>query len=123
MLGCVTRMTTSEHIQPFRAALVSDWQSALQRDEWFFSNLVDQIVARLSPSEAFVAIDEVVEIILQQRDPMLIYYCGTFLIRLARLSDTTELPRGLRSAWDTVERLLRDAPDIAEQLRSWYRQP
>ena len=49
--------------------------------------------------------------------------CVTFLIRLARLSDTTELPSGLRSAWDTVERLLRDCPDIAAQLRSWYRQP
>jgi hypothetical protein len=51
------------------------------------------------------------------------YYCGTFLIRLARLSDTTELPSGLRGAWDTVELLLRDCPDIAGPLRNWYRQP
>jgi hypothetical protein len=115
-------MTTTEHIQPFRAALASDWQSALERDEWFFSRLEDQIVARLSPSEAFAAIDEVVEILIQQHEPTLTYYCGTFLLRLARHSDTTELPSGLRGAWDTVERLLRDCPDIAGQLRSWYRQ-
>lgn len=116
-------MTTAEHIRPFRAALASDWQSALQRDEWFFSRLEDQIVARLSPSEAFTAIDEFVEVLLQQQEPTLRYYCGTFLIRLARLSDTTELPNGIRSAWDNVERLLLDCPDIARQLRSWYRQP
>jgi hypothetical protein len=116
-------MTTTEHIQPFRAALASDWQSDLERDEWFFSRLEDQIVARLSPSEAFAAIDEVVEVLIQQHEPMLRYYCSTFLIRLARLSDTTELPSGLHSAWDTVEHLLSDASDIAEQLQSWYRQP
>jgi len=116
-------MTTAEHIQPFRAALASDWQSELERDEWFFSRLEQDIAARLSPSEAFVAIDEVTELLLQEREPVLRYYCGAFLIRLARLSDTAELPSGLRRAWDTVERLLREYPDIAEQLRSWYRQP
>jgi hypothetical protein len=116
-------MTITEHIQPFRAALASDWQSALHLDEWFFSHLEDQIVARLSPSEAFTAIDEIVEVLLQQHEPTLRYYCGVFLIRLARHSDTTELPSGLHGAWDTVERFLSDTSDIAGQLRSWYRQP
>src|ERR1035441_6666497 len=101
-------MTSTEHIQPFRAALASDWQSALQRDEWFFSRLGEDIATRLSSSEAFATIDEVAELLLQQREPMLRYYCGVFLIRLARLSNTTELPCGLRSAWDTVEQLLRE---------------
>lgn len=114
-------MTTTERIQPFRAALASDWQSALERDEWFFSRLVEDIVTPLSSSEAFAAIDEVVELLLQQHEQM--YYCGVFLLSLARHSETTEMPSSLRSAWDTVERLLRDYPDIAEQLRSWYRQP
>lgn len=116
-------MTTTEHIQPFRAALASDWQSALERDEWFFSRLEDDIAARLSSSEAFAAIDELTELLLQQRELALQYYCGVFLLTLARRSDTTELPGGLRGAWDTVAGLLRDYPDIAGQLRSWYRQP
>jgi hypothetical protein len=34
-------------IQPFREALASDWQSALARDEWFFSRLEDGIAERL----------------------------------------------------------------------------
>lgn len=114
-------MTTSEHIQPFRAALASDWQAALERDEWFFSRLVEDIVTPLSSSEAFAAIDEVVELLLQQHEQK--YYCGVLLLSLACHSDTTEMPAGLRSAWDTVARLLRDYPDIAGQLRSWYRQP
>jgi hypothetical protein len=116
-------MTSAEHVQSFREALASDWQSALERDEWFFSRLEDQIVALLAPSEAFAAIEEVVELILQQHDPTLKYYCGVFLIRLARRSETTELPGGLRSAWDSIELLLRDYKDIAGQLRGWYRQP
>jgi hypothetical protein len=116
-------MTTTEHIQPFRAALASDWRAALECDEWFFSHLEDQILARLTSSQAFAAIDEVVEILIQQHEPTLRYYCGTFLIGLARLSDTTELPSGLCGAWDTVVRRLYDCPDIAGQLRNWYRQP
>lgn len=116
-------MTNADHIQPFRAALAGDWQSALARDEWFFSRLQDDIAARLSSSEAFAAIDEVTELLLQQRDPALHYFCGSFLLTLARHSDTTELPSGLYHAWDIVAGRLSDYPDIAGQLRIWYRQP
>jgi len=114
-------MTSTGYIQPFRAALASDWRSAYERDEWFFTRLADETVTPLSSSEAFAAIDEVVELLPQQ--PELMYECGVLLLRLACHSATTELPSGLRGAWDSVQRLLRDYPDIAEQLRSWYRQP
>ena len=66
-----------ETIQPFRDALASDWQLALERDEWFFSRLVDDIIARLSPSEAFTSLTEIATLLLQQVEPTLRYYCGT----------------------------------------------
>ena len=112
-------MTRLGLIQPFREALASDWQASLQRDEWFFSRLEEEISTRLTPSEAFVAIDEVAMLIQQQGEPLLQWRCGCFLLTLARRSDTTEVPPGLRSAWESVERQLRDNPEIAGELRSW----
>ena len=110
-------------IQPFRDAIVSDWQSALARDEWFFSRVEDGVATQLSPTEAFAAIDEVVTLMQQQTEPLLQWRCGHFLIALARRSDTTEMPLGLRSTWEAVLGLLREHPDIVGELRSWYRQP
>jgi hypothetical protein len=109
------------HIQPFHDALLSDWQNALERDEWFFSRLEEDIVTRLSPSEAFAALDEVATLLLQQVEPILKYYCGTFLLSLARRSDTTEMPTKLRQIWNSVMDSLREAPSIVEQLSRWYR--
>jgi hypothetical protein len=109
-----------ELIQPFRDALTSDWQAALQRDEWFFAQLVEDGSKRLSPSDAFAALDEVATLLLQQHDPTLRYYCGSFLISLARRSDTTELPPILGQNWDAI---MGEVPSIADQLRSWYRRP
>ena len=93
----------------------------MERDEWFFSRLEDDIIARLSPSEAFISLPEIAALLLQQVEPTLRYYCGTFLLSLARHSDTTEMPPGLRRVWDSVMDALRDAPSIAEQLSRWYR--
>jgi hypothetical protein len=121
VLGHFKLMTSTGYVQPFRAALASDWRSAYGRDEWFFTRLVNETVKPLSSIEAFAAIDEVVQLLPQQ--PEMMYECGVLLLNLARHSDTTEMPCGLRGAWDTVMRLLRDYSDIAEQLRDWYRQP
>ena len=112
-----------EVIQPFRDALVSDWQAALERDEWFFSRLEDDIIIRLSPSEAFSSLEEIAALLLQQTDPALKYYCGTFLLRLARHSDTTEMAPKLQRNWGSITKDLEDAPDIVEQLSRWYRLP
>lgn len=110
-------------IQPFREAIASDWQSALARDEWFFSRVEDDITTRLSPSEAFAAIDEVAALMQQQTERLLQWRCGYLLIALARRSATTEMPSGLRSTWGAVVGLLQEYPDIVVELRSWYRQP
>ena len=110
-------------ILPFREAIVSDWESALARDEWFFSRVEDGIATELSPSEAFAAIDEVATLMQQQTEPLFQWRCGYFLIALAQRFETMEIPSGLRRAWETVLGLLREYPDIVGRLRSWYRQP
>ncbi|NWK57678.1 hypothetical protein HW115_18820 [Verrucomicrobiaceae bacterium N1E253] len=116
-------MTASTNIQPFIDALSSDWEQALQHDEWFFSSLIEGTTSELSPHEAFDAIDELVALLISQRDSTLIYYCGVFLISLIRLSDTSEVPVVLRSSWDSVVSILDDSPDILQQLQEWYRRP
>ncbi len=112
-----------ELIQPFKDALASDWQSALERDEWFFTFLEDDISDRLSPSQAFAAIDEITALIHQQTEPFIQWRCGLFLNTLSRRSNTTEMPPGLQSTWQIVVELLSDFPDIVADLRSWYRRP
>jgi hypothetical protein len=64
-------MTSMEPVQPFRASLASDWQSSLERDEWFFSRLREDLVTQLSSSEAFAAMDAVAELTQQQTEPFL----------------------------------------------------
>jgi hypothetical protein len=114
-------MTTASHIQPFLEALSSNWKQALSQDEWFFAGIIEDVTSQMSASDAFDSIDALVEILAHQNDPTTSYYCGAFLVSLARRSDTSELPVGLRTEWDCVENHLADYLDILGQLRDWYR--
>jgi len=114
-------MKSTSNIEPLRIALASDWQTAFARDEWFFVRLMDEVVSRLSPADAFAAIDEVVSLLIHESEGTLHYYCGALMLELARRSDTTEMPLGLRNHWEAVGQLVRDYPDVAEQLKLWYR--
>ena len=114
-------MTTASHIQPFLDALSSDWKQALSHDEWFFAGIIKDVTSRMSASDAFDSIDTLVEILIHQSDSTINYYCGALLVDLARHSDTSELPVGLRTEWNCVESHLADYLDILSQLRDWYR--
>lgn len=84
----------------------------------------------LTSEEAFALIPEALDIAITQEDAYLIEAAADLLEKLARLSQTTEMPEELRQRWDDLIAHLAVAAsqesmltiDI-DYLRRWYRMP
>lgn len=107
------------------AANIVGWKSKLQADEWYFVTLCDEMVASLSPAEAFDQIGGVVELVLNQNVGYLCLRAVALLLALARKSNTTELHPRLRLSWEPLIVHLAsfggNIQDHADELTSWYR--
>lgn len=111
----------SAMLQPFLEAIGGDWQSHLQRDEWYFTRLAESIVSRLSANEAYEAIGVLSGVLLSLRDDTLVWAGGSLLLALSRCSDTTQMPPELASRWAAIHHSLSSHQDLAAQLAGWYR--
>lgn len=102
-----------------------DWKQLSAVDEWFFSNARDDLVTELSPAEAFDAINELVQHVLNEPNDDVRLELVAVLVSLARRSDTTQIPQKLNSSWDEVRRRVEATGEYGhrqiESLRAWYR--
>lgn len=76
---------------------LNNWKNEIQKDEWFFSNFRDSLIASVTEEEAFFDISQLCEIIKLNDDTYFISELLEILLALARKSNTTELPNGLKS--------------------------
>jgi hypothetical protein len=71
--------------------------------------------------DAFLAIDEVVAILLSQTESIPKWRCGCFILGLARKSGTTEISPRLNQEWLAVFHSLVEFGDITLQIKQWFR--
>ncbi len=112
----------ADNLQRFRDELAA-WEEHLQADEWHFVHLREQIVKELSPQAAFALINEVVPLLLEQKDDFGKSESGALLLALAGRADTSELPPTLAARWDEVVAWLAPDREVLTELGRWYRKP
>ena len=101
-----------------------NWQTELQKDEWFFAKARDKIDTAFTAEDAFSAIMEVVFFIQSETDPYLCTECVELLYSLIRKSDTTEIPKGfLQNLYILKEKLAKDmySLNILQEIEAHYR--
>lgn len=86
----------------FREATI-DWQEKLQGDEWFFSNLQEDLLRNKSNTEIFAEIDDVIDLILEQKDKTLVYESFLLLFNIYGELETTEQTEKLKSNWNVLK--------------------
>ena len=101
-----------------------NWQTELQKDEWFFAKARDKIDTAFTAEDAFSAIMEVVFFIQSETNPYLCTECIELLYSLIRKSDTTEIPKGLLQNLHVLkEKLAEDtySLNILQEIEAHYR--
>ena len=101
-----------------------NWQTELQKDEWFFAKARDKIDTAFTAEDAFSAIMEVVFFIQSETNPYLCTECVELLYSLIRKSDTTEIPKGfLQNLYILKEKLAKDmySLNILQEIEAHYR--
>ena len=101
-----------------------NWQTELQKDEWFFAKAQDKIDTAFTAEDAFSAIMEVVFFIQSETNPYLCTECIELLYSLIRKSDTTEIPKGfLQNLHVLKEKLAKDmySLNILQEIEAHYR--
>ena len=99
-----------------------EWSAQLERDEWFFAKLREELVGALPATLAYEAITDVGHLVIELPDSYLKHETAELLLALARKSDTTTMPAGLARVWDSVTKQLSTvSPSTLTGLRSWYR--
>ena len=101
-----------------------NWQTELQKDEWFFAKARDKIDTAFTAEDAFSAIMEVVFFIQSETNPYLWTECIELLYSLIRKSDTTEIPKGfLQNLYILKEKLAKDmySLNILQEIEAHYR--
>ena len=101
-----------------------NWQTELQKDEWFFAKARDKIDTAFTAEDAFSAIMEVVFFIQSETDPYLCTECVELLYSLIRKSDTTEIPKGFfQNLYILKKKLAKDmySLNILQEIEAHYR--
>jgi hypothetical protein len=101
---------------------IIDWQEKLKVNEWFFSDLREDLLRDKTNKEVFFAIDEVVELIIEQKDTTLVYESFLLLFGIYWKLDTTERTEKLRADWSILKNHVCSFSDIHErQFREFER--
>ena len=101
-----------------------NWQTELQKDEWFFAKARDKIDTAFTAEDAFSAIMEVVFFIQSETNPYLCTECIELLYSLIRKSDTTEIPKGFfQNLYILKKKLAKDmySLNILQEIEAHYR--
>lgn len=86
------------------SAAVEAWNMDPILDEWSFERFREEFVGNMSASEAFDSINETIDFLLEESDESTATEILQTIIGLARRSETTEVPSGLLSRKDLIEK-------------------
>ena len=101
-----------------------NWQTELQKDEWFFAKERDKIDNSFTAEEAFNAIMEVVFLIQSETNTYLCTELTNVLYLLIRKSDTTEIPKGFVPSLQVLKKKFSKdmySLNILNEIESYYR--
>jgi hypothetical protein len=106
--------------------IYANWESELDKNEWYFSDCFDTLAASLSSSDAFDAIPAVLDVLLHVKETYLLNETLEFLLIIYNTANTTELHPALlatcreihckleqlgdsysKSAWNELKQMLR----------------
>jgi hypothetical protein len=95
----------------------------LATKEWAVTEAREQVVRDVAPSEAFENIVGVLSLAGEQTDPYAFSSCCWLVLDLAKLSDTTELPRSLEEVVTSIAPVASNLQVEAElqKVANWYR--
>jgi len=94
-------------------------------DEWYISKLLDNCVAELGPEQAFQEISGVFEALLDEKEwDIFLNHCQ-YILRLARMANTTELPEKLVPNINAIRVKAKDL-DLekhteVQEIYAWFR--
>jgi hypothetical protein len=96
---------------------------ALEEDEWAVTSLRERICATASGADAFENIVPVAAVASRQTDAYAFCSCCWLICDLARISETTEEPAGLRSSVVALQAAAErfDVQPEVEKIGAWYR--
>ena len=104
---------------------IGRWNKNPIEDEWLFENFREQFVNQMSTVEAFEAIEETVDVLLQQSDASTATEVLQTIIALARQSDTSEIPPKILMQRAAIESLFSTFGEYAksklQELFRYYR--
>jgi hypothetical protein len=97
--------------------------AALEQDEWAVNSLRERLCVAVSGVDAFENIVPIASVAARQTDAYAFFSCCWLICDLARISETTQEPSGLRAA---VAELMSvagrfDAQEEVEKICAWYR--
>ena len=95
----------------------------LATNEWAVTEAREQVVSDVTPSEAFENIVDVLSLAGKQTDPYAFASCCWLVLDLAKLSDTTEVPRNLEEVVASIAPVASNLQVSAElqKVADWYR--
>ena len=97
----------------------------LAEDEWALSNARDDVVSELEPHEAFLSVVPVLLLATKQTDDYAFVTCCWVASQLARISGTTECPKGLVDALKKLhakaQSFEQNTASEAKKIAMWYR--
>ena len=97
------------------------WQEKLQNDEWYFVRLREDLTKKFSPDELFSAIDDVVDLVLKQKDEFLIHETFLLLFDMYRKIDTTERTFKLSNSWTRLKQHMELNDTLIHQFHEFER--
>lgn len=98
------------------------WQERLNANEWFFSDLRESLLKNKTDKDVFTEIDEVVDLIVEQKDKTLVYESFLLLVEMYRKVDTTERTENLNANWNVLkEHILSYGDAYGQQFQDFER--
>lgn len=81
-----------------------DWETELDKNEWYFTDCYEELTKGLSSSDAFAAIPDIIDVLLTIKETYLLNETLDFLRIVYNVADTTEIHPILLEQWENITR-------------------
>lgn len=112
----------------YRDALIEaidHWSSEVIEDEWFFENFRHDFIGKMSAIDAYLHLDETIELLLKEKDESTLCEILQTIITLARRSKTTEIPNRLSNNKENIAMKFQGSEEYTfskyKELIDYYR--
>lgn len=91
--------------------IFNDWDSKLEKDEWYFRNSHEDLINGVTSQEAFNNIPDVISVLLTTKNSFLIGETIDFLHELYNIADTTEIHPNLKGNLSSINKHIEKYAD------------